>query len=399
MKLNFFFNRHNSSPLTLRTKRRATRLYIVTWTSVFTTFILYSFFAEQTSTVEVFQPNETLFSQLYASHSDSLQCPCTTLRFSFDSFLHLDVRLHQICSSAFIEQAWTENIFDNGTWSNLPPNQFRTRGMTYFVTQQSLCLSARRAVNRTVLEFLGNAEFNEKIIPENQLVLQSKRAVDRIKNWNKNHFRSMLTVLLGGLQTNQLINIFFSNWIYVPQHHANSINYRFLTAPVFHNTTCSCAVSPTCIEPTYVDNILLPGFVLGCNPIESLLRSTLSCLYNRSCVQLINFANLPLIKPLDPSLPTQYDVNSVVDELASNAFVEEWRINVSYADFFAACAPAKCSYTVSERKPIMEMITLILGLYGGLTLIRRVIVPWLVRSLEKATTNYWQRNDRVIPLT
>ena len=399
IELNFFLSRYNSSPLTLHTERRATRLYIIIWTLVFATFLLFSLLAKQTRTVEVSQPNETLFAQLYASHNASLHCPCTALRFPIGSFLHLDVRLHQICSSAFIEDAWRENIYNNGTWSNLPSNQFRIRGVTYFVTQQSLCLSARRAVNRTVLEFLGNAEFNEKMIPEDQLVLQSTLAVDRIKNWNKNHFKSMISVLRGGIQTNQLINIFFSNWIYLPQHHADSIKYRFLTAPVSHNATCSCAVSSTCTEPTYVDSSILSGFVLGCNPIESLLRSTLSCLYNETCVQLINFANLSLIKPLDLSLLTRYDVQSTVDDLTSNAFVEEWHMNVSYSGFFTACAPAICTYTVSELKPIMEMITLILGLYAGLTLILRVIVPWLVRGLEKALQIYRRHNHRVTPLT
>jgi hypothetical protein len=249
---------------------------MIIWVSVFTTLLLYDFFAEQTTTVKVSQPTESDFSRLYASYNTLLDCPCTPAIFSIGSFLNLSVRLHQICTSPFIEDAWIENIFADGSWSSLPPNQFRTRGIIYFVVQQSMCQSAQRAVDLTILEFFGNAQFNEKIISKDQLVSQCGLAVDRIKNWNKNHFRSILSVLRGGIQTNQLINIFFSNWIYLPQHDTNAFNNRFSTAPVSHGTDCSCAISSTCTEPVYVDSSILPGFVLGCNPIESLFGSTLS---------------------------------------------------------------------------------------------------------------------------
>ena len=316
--------------------------------------------------------------------------------------MNLSVRMHQICTSPFIEDAWIENIVGDGNWYSLPPNQFRTRGVIYFVVQQSLCRSAQRAVDLTILEFFGNAEFTEKIVSKDQLISQSELAVDRIKKWNKNHFRSILSVLRGGLQTNQLVNIFFSNWIYLPHHDTNNLtsNYRFLTAPVSHGTHCSCATSSTCTEPVYIDSSISSGFVLGCNPSESLLRSTLSCLYNQTCIRLINFGNLSSIDPLDLSIPSQYYPNNTVDELASGAFVEEWFMNVSYSNFFSACAPSTCTYSVSERKQVLEVTTVVLGLYGGLTLILRVLVPRLMAGLEKVSCLIFRRsNDRVIPFS
>jgi hypothetical protein len=56
-----------------------------------------------------------------------------------------------------------------------------------------------------------------------------------------------------------------------------------------------------------------------------------------------------------------------------------------------------CTYSVSERKRILEVITIVLGLYGGLTLILRVVIPWLMASLEKTSfLIFRRRNDRVI---
>ncbi|UJR18017.1 hypothetical protein I4U23_004918 [Adineta vaga] len=71
------------------------------------------------------------------------------------------------------------------------------------------------------------------------------------------------------------------------------------------------------------DSILL-GFALGCNPIESLFLSTLSCFYNQICVQLINFKNLSFIDPLDISLRSHYYPTSTVDDW----FVNVYRIQI-----------------------------------------------------------------------
>ena len=398
VQLNFFFRWQKSSPLTLQTERRTTRLYVIIWVSIFTALFLYNVFAEETTKVTVSQPTETTFSQLYASYNTSLACPCTTVRFSFESFLNLTVRLHQICSSPFIENAWITSVFSDGDWSSLPANQFRIRGAVYFVVQRSICNMAQRAVDLSILKFLADANFNEQIVPRDQLLSQSQITIQTAQNWNRDHFRLSIGMTRGGIQTDQLLNVFLTNWIYLAQAHANLSNYRFSTTPVSHGTNCSCGTSSKCTEPVYVDNSILSGFVLGCNHMESLLRSTLSCFYNQTCVQLINFGNLSSIDPLDRSLPSRYYSNSTVVELVSGAFLEEWSTEVSYSKFFSACAPTVCTYSLSERRDIVEVISIVLGLYGGLTLILRAMAPWLTTSFEKVLSFILRgRNGHVRP--
>lgn len=106
VQLDFFFNRHKSSVHTIQTERYTTRLYIILW--------LYNLFAENTKTIEILHPTESIFADLYSLHYTSLRCPCTMDDFPSTSYVILTVKLHQVCSSLFIQDAWIENIFDQG---------------------------------------------------------------------------------------------------------------------------------------------------------------------------------------------------------------------------------------------------------------------------------------------
>lgn len=342
---------------------------------------------------------EETFAQLYASHNTSLNCSCTKGEFLSQDFVTLTVRLHPICSSQFISDRWIGQLFADAQWSSPAIDQFRRVGAIYFVVQQSLCQIAQRAVDRLILELLDQSIFNEKIVSEEQLVSYVRLAFEAVKDWSRDNFRSSMNVGRGGIQTNQLLSSLFSNWMFPSQLHYNRSNYRFRTSPVSHGTDCSCATSSACFQPIYVDEQLLPGFVLACNPIESLLRSTLICLYNQSCLQTINFGNLSSLPTLDRLLPSQYLPNSTVEQLAMGAFIEDWSLNVSYSTFFSLCAPSECIYSVSARKSVLEGITIVLGLYGGLTLILQTLLPQIMAAPQRlAVLCRWRYNSRVISL-
>jgi hypothetical protein len=359
--------------------------------------LLYNSFSEETITKTVPQPTEAIYADLYASHSTTLQCPCTTIVVLRASFVQFNAQLHQVCSSSFIEDSWIKNIFGDGNWTNLATNQFLSRGAVYFIVQQSLCEMGQRVIESVIREFFRGTLFRAKIIPKQQLLSQMSVIADSMISWSTNDFVSLLRDARGGLQINQLMHVFSSNWIYSPRDNRNLPNYRIPTSPVPHGSNCSCAISPSCTAPVFVGDQSVPGFVLGCYSIESLLRSTLTCLYNGTCIQLINFGNLSSVSPLDPALPSRYSINSTVDDMSFGAFVEEWSLNISYSAFFSTCNPAVCTYSMSQRKDILQVITILLGVYGGLTLILRTLIPRLMFSLQK--TSIWMRriNGAVIP--
>lgn len=399
LQLNLFFNRFKSTEETLSKERWTTRLYLLIWLIVFIILALQNSFAEQTTTINVSEPDEATYVQLYSSYNTSLQCSCSVLAFTYDSFLKLEARLHQICSSSFIEEVWIENIFDDGNWSRIRANEFRSRGVVYFLTLKSVCEMTRRSVNVITLDVAQQQIVKGLLDSPVELFSKINIEIENLKTPVINDYRLLLRIGQAVSQWNQLINIFSSNWIFapIPATNTNLSYYRLSTQPVSHGLNCSCATTSSCTEPVFVDDQLVPGFVLGCSPMESLLRSSLICLYNATCIESINFNSLSSVQPLDPTITSRYDINSFVDELAAHVLIEEWSLNISYSSYFSACKPALCTYSISTRKTILEIVTMFLGLYGGLTLILRFAARSITRGIARILFLFNQRRNRVIP--
>ncbi|CAF3386190.1 unnamed protein product [Rotaria sp. Silwood2] len=372
---------------------------MILWALVFTILVVYKSLAKEVFTIRVEQPTETTYEQLIRSVSLSVQCPCARLLFTYDAFVQLEAQMHQICTSQFIDGPWIESIFGDGNWSHIPTNEFRSRGVAYFLVQQSLCTLAQLTVNSTILFLRSKYIFNGQVIPKEQLLLQIKTDIDTTIDWNILTFVAIFRLGREIIQKNQLINVFSLNWVYSLEGNNQVPYYRIPTRPISHGPNCSCATSSACTEPVFIGNEIVPGFTLGCSPMESLLRSTLTCLYNQTCLNLINIRNLSFIHPLDASLPSRFMLNSTVENLTANAFVEQWLYNISYSTFYSTCQPSICTYSVSKRKDLLEVITIILGLYSGLTLILRLIAPLLISASNLVSVLVWRRNNTVVPFT
>ncbi|CAF4840783.1 unnamed protein product, partial [Rotaria sp. Silwood2] len=127
----------------------------------------------------------------------------------------------------------------------------------------------------------------------------------------------------------------------------------------------------------------IPGLVLGCLPIESLLRSTLECFYNQTCVNtLITYLhntsiNKTIFNALDSTIYSGFFPNMTINELVNNLFVESesWKANISYTSFYSQCQPTFCTYTIIKRNSALFICTNILGLYGGLMKTFRHVIP------------------------
>ena len=398
--LNLFFNASKSTGATAHKERSTTRIYLFMWFIIFIILVIYNIFAEQTITVNVSEPDEVTYTQLYASHRTSLKCPCSVIGFKYDSFLKLDARLHQICYSSFIEDAWIESIFGDRNWSSIPTNEFVGHGVAYFLVLKSICSTAQRRLDVLTFDLEQSRMLQRLIYSKAQLFSQIEINTENVKRRSLTEFRLYRGTAQSATEINQLMNVFSSNWVIrpIPTTNMNLSNYRLTTRPVSHGSNCSCAVSSSCTEPVFVNGTLVPGFVLGCSPTESLFRSTLICLYNATCVEQINVKNLSWIHPLDSTVTSQFNTNSLVMAIMDDALVEEWFLNTSYSSYFSECRPSSCTYSISTRKTALEIVTMFLGLYGGLTIILRVVARWITSGSEHIVTLVNHRRNRAISL-
>ena len=138
---------------------------------------------------------------------------------------------------------------------------------------------------------------------------------------------------------------------------------------------------------------LVPGFVVGCTVFESLLATSLECLYsNSSCLstmievwlnETISSEGLGPIPPLDASLTTRFAQTDTILAIVSELMVEQWEPLLSFADYFQACAPSECSYSREERRDLTSVFTILFSVFGGLSSLLRLLCPMIIRLFSR----------------
>ncbi|CAF2973757.1 unnamed protein product [Rotaria sp. Silwood2] len=131
---------------------------------------------------------------------------------------------------------------------------------------------------------------------------------------------------------------------------------------------------------------LIESLSIQCISTESTFVSTLECLYNQSCLNLIriNYArygidNLTDIPSLDENVGSVFSINDTIETLVYGLLLENLTVNVSYDQFYAKCSPLSCIYTIQESFNLFFLITSIVAIYSILNKIFRLILPSLIQ--------------------
>jgi hypothetical protein len=70
----------------------------------------HSFFFEQNHLITVKRPSFITYQGLYRDYSSTVECPCSTISMSPDTFLNITFSLHPICNSDMVSPVWLEYI-------------------------------------------------------------------------------------------------------------------------------------------------------------------------------------------------------------------------------------------------------------------------------------------------
>ena len=90
---------------------------------------------------------------------------------------------------------------------------------------------------------------------------------------------------------------------------------------------------------------------------------------------------------------TRFNINDTIETMVYDMFIESWIYNVSYERFFNSCNPSYCTYKYYYRFDILELLTTFLSVYAGLSIGIRIMVPFIVKILQKIRNRF-----RVAPL-
>ncbi|CAF1508415.1 unnamed protein product [Adineta ricciae] len=99
------------------------------------------------------------------------------------------------------------------------------------------------------------------------------------------------------------------------------------------------------------------------------------------------------VTAMDPNVSVEFMVNSTLEDILDKLMVEQWFPSITYESYYNECAPLKCTYTHKTKNSIVYIVTMIIGLIGGLITVLKQTVPRLVSFVAFCITKY--RNNRV----
>lgn len=124
---------------------------------------------------------------------------------------------------------------------------------------------------------------------------------------------------------------------------------------------------------------------MRCSIIESLLESSLQCLYRDSCLNVLvyylNYTSIyaQYVSTLNKTSLVGFAEDSTINAIADKSFVNEWIQTISHAKFFETCAPKTCSFTYVRRLNLLYVITTLVAVIGGLSFFLRFLSPLLIK--------------------
>ncbi|CAF1065122.1 unnamed protein product [Adineta steineri] len=376
-----YYTTCNPDSCTYTYDQRYALVAAITVLIAFGTIIFFTSFSLQTRTITVLLPSQTTFSYLQDQQKSGLSCLCSQTSIQQNVFLSISSRLHQVCSSDFVAEQWWGFLWGTDSVSNFRDLQLLS---IQFRVLASLCSLAQQSIDSDTSAFLSNKLVTVEAISFSSFQAQINSLTDAFIAQTSEKFRRNQLFIYETFRANQLLVVPPTDW----QLAFTTAAYNYVVATVPRNSfgnNYSCITSlDSFSRPLYIDvnynKIVLPGVVAGCLPIDGTRLSTLECFFDSNCTlnltSIASTRNTTIWTPklLNASILSIYPSNTSVGSLADSLFMEDWGIKSNYSSYFASCAPYSCSYKYIDHNTILYIITTLLGLYGGLTVILRFIV-------------------------
>ncbi|CAF1397174.1 unnamed protein product [Adineta ricciae] len=412
INLNIFLRRDFSSDTNLEEAKYlgqwSTRLYILLFILCNLIFILYTVVQSEPITKLFDQPPSfDRYNHLRGVYGEKLKCPCSNIASKYETFLQIQPKYHPICSSSFVSNEWRINLTIH-LISDLfiyEKNDYRLFLVAHLKYLKGLCSNSIEIVENTINELNSSLLITNEILLEKEFHKQINSIIEQTKS---NAPLTYLTFL-------SLIRLFYHNNAYISKYQTNHQyivpwnNFHDVfapTEPVIYENNCTCGLNLDCVTQAgfYDENLTkfipIKGIKMGCLPSESFRLSTLECFYDEKCLnslhQMTNTSHflIPLSLPMNKSW-----IHQTIDELIHNLFIETWSINLSYSSYFHQCFPSSCSYIYSESFNIRYIITFLLGLQGGLTIVLRWICPKIIQILFEIHRYRKKRSNLIHTIT
>ncbi|CAF1086280.1 unnamed protein product [Adineta ricciae] len=386
--------------IVLKYQKYKTWLYVTLRTVCLYVLFYATLIKIEQKTIVVSNITPHLFTKLFSQHNRTLSCPCRRTSISYEKFLSHHITVHPVCSSTFVDQQWFEGLyFENaslyGVWD------FRTTAYSQFELLSKFCSLSNKIVAQIQKDIASTDFISIELVSIMEIRKEADGFIELKKHSASDQMMSYMNYLISTTQENFLATALGTNYI-VEILDDDDIGLQIRAEIVLQfdvdglrpscvaeNPLIAASVSPLSNESIFVyrrtamkpmsDSIIVQGFFVGCTPLGSLLASRLDCFYDLQCVQLLfdYFPNLnKTYANLNNSILSSHYKNISIMSYLKVLFIEEWSSDIDFSSYFSMCSPSICTYTVTDRTNLVSVLTLFISLYGGLTIILRLIASY-----------------------
>ncbi|CAF4273818.1 unnamed protein product, partial [Rotaria sordida] len=259
----------------------------------------------------------------------------------------------------------------------------------------SLCTLTNETLFDELIRFYSNTFISKHLQSRENFEQQVNVTIVQFRISTPRTFLRILDTIQSIAQGNSIVSSTMSNWYFFALNR-NIEGDSLWSQSRFYgkNNNCSCATNAMCTSQATINGSIVPGFRVGCYALEALLQSTLQCLYNITCINVLKnmyyFSNITF-RSLDPLVSSP---NVTVQTLINELMIVQWETNVNYDQYYLSCASLQCNYSIHERVSLMYIVTTIIGLFGGLTVVLKIFVPILAKIVRKI--RIYHRQQRTV---
>ncbi|CAF1235164.1 unnamed protein product [Adineta steineri] len=401
-----YFSKPSSTEIEIKQQIIATRLFLLLLIILFVILISYYSTVNINILYEIKSPTYEKFIKLVADqHSNpSFSCPCSTLAIMNNKFITVDYILHSFCNSHSLQDALIAYELN----LKFHAYDFRNLASTLFSSLSFLCLESDQYIVQRITLFNSTSYIANKALAPETFDLETNKINEAFTQSTTHSFVTMFTLTSMMTQNNMLVNSKMTNFglNFLKTNSSYSVGVSPISYIMYskNNTIrCDCLLFTQCYMPLsiylntniqswYMD---IPGFYRGCTLLDSMRYSTLTCLFNESCLNIMTFwLNISYINVLDSNNLKHFKSNSTIAEIMDRIFIDRWNISTSHQAFYKQCNPEKCIYTLFQRNSLLNIVTIVFGLISGLTKILQIIVPFLVKCVFAIYSRCFNRRNR-----
>lgn len=394
----------------IRQQHYSTRVYFILLIISLSILILFTSFTIQTITITSNMPTSSEFIDLYGKYPMTLNCPCNQTTIQYKQLIfYIKPQYHEICSSEYVSPNWINLKFVQSQSTRIFIDDIRSQLQTHFQLLSTLCQAAKQIIEDDLEVFYQKTFISQQVLPRESFQIQIDLIVEQFKRTIPHLFQNTLELMKANQDLNQFIvpmNSYFPPRLRNYSRIILTSNFFSERPDCFPNSKQDCLCFALSMSECYVrtkirnnsTEYIIPGMFLYRFPLESLLMSTLECLYDDSCLSQIKAFINTTVSPTNFTtfnLSSEYNVNNSYDKieiLANKLFIQSWNNESSFESYFKQCRPLKCQHTYQSRFILTYMITTIIGLIGGLSIVIRLLAPLIVK-LSLKIWNYVTRQQ------